>query len=256
MKRYLWLILAVLALSAIACSTSSITGMLEDAVEEALQEALPSESQPGAGDVEQPQPPFRVFSSEGAQDFELGAVLLEEDFSNSNAWEFFSSGSFHFEVADGAYRMQADESGYVWGLNETTHTDVVMEVSTNQLSAFENNAYGVMCRADTTNNGDGYYFMISGDGYYSIAIGLGDTVEPLVSWQESSAIRQGRASNEIRAVCIGSYLALYANGQFLADTQDSTFSRGYAGFAVAAFEDGDVDVTFDDLTIWAASFSE
>ena len=190
-----------------------------------------------------------------SQEYETGEVLLNESFNESAAWETYVSDEAALQVVDGAYRVQTGDGGYIWGLNESEHDDVVIEVTSNQLSAFENNAYGVMCRSDTSNNGDGYYFLISGDGYYAIAKGEGDDVNELVEWETSSAINQGQASNTIRAVCIGDYLALYVNGEFLADTEDGEYTSGYAGFAATAFEGGSTDISFDNLTITAASLA-
>lgn len=188
-----------------------------------------------------------------SQEYEAGEVLLTESFDEAAAWETYVEGEVAFQVVDGAYRVQTGDDGYIWGLNEAEHDDVVIEVTASQLSSFENNAYGVMCRSDTSNNGDGYYFLISGDGYYSISKGQGEDVNELVEWDTSSAINQGQASNTIRAVCIDDYLALYVNGEFVADVEDSDYSSGYAGFAATAFEGGDTDITFDNLTITAAS---
>lgn len=188
-----------------------------------------------------------------SQEYAAGELLLSESFDESAAWEAYVSDNVDFQVNDGAYRVQTSGEGYIWGLNEEEHTDVVIEVTSTQASSHENNAYGVMCRSDVSNNGDGYYFLISGDGFYSISKGEGDNVNELVEWTSSSAINQGQASNTLRAVCAGSYLALYVNDKFLAEVEDSDYSSGYAGFAAAAFEGGNTDVQFDDLTISAAS---
>jgi hypothetical protein len=190
-----------------------------------------------------------------SQEYETGEVLLTESFDEAAAWETYVQGEVDFQVVDGAYRTQTSDGGYVWGLNDAEHDDVVIEVTTTQLSSFENNAYGVMCRSDTSNNGDGYYFLISGDGYYTISKGDGDDVNELVEWTTSSAISQGQASNTIRAVCIDDYLAMYVNGEFVADTEDSEYTSGYAGFAATAFDGENTDITFDNLTITAASLS-
>jgi len=187
-----------------------------------------------------------------------GGILLSEDFSDVKAWEYYvdeASGS-DLQVVDGAYRISTDDGGYVWGLNDQNHSDVVMEVTTKQLTAHENNAYGIMCRADTSNNGDGYYFLVSGDGYYAISRGEGEDVTPVVDWDSSSAINKGAASNTLRAVCVGDYLALYVNDKFIAEATDAAYSSGYAGFAATAFEGGAITVTFDNLTISEGTLAE
>ena len=198
-----------------------------------------------------------VGCSKPSEEYLLGNAILTESFNEPKSWEYYDdadSGS-RLEVLDGAYQIQAGSGGYIWGLNEQNHTDVVMEVTTNQLSEFENNGYGVMCRADESNNGDGYYFLISGDGFYAIAKGEGDDVNQIVEWTTSSAINKGTDRNTMRAVCIGDYLALYVNDKFVVDTHDSSFTTGYAGFVGTANDGGDMTISFDDLTIWEASLA-
>lgn len=188
-----------------------------------------------------------------SQEFQPGERMLDESFDAENAWESYQSGSVNFRVDDGVYRVQTGDEGYIWGLNNQEHEDVIIEVTSIQNSTHENNAYGVICRADISNNGDGYYFLISGDGYYTISKGEGDNVNQLVEWTSSSAINTGQASNTIRAVCSGNYLALYVNDKFLAETTDSDYKAGFTGFAATAFEGGDTDISFDDLTISTAA---
>ena len=107
--------------------------------------------------------------------------------------------------------------------------------------------YGVMCRAQ--DNGDGYYLLISGDGNYSILLGNGDSYDPLVDWQESSAIHTGNAANHLRAVCNGSSFDLYVNGQHLASTQDDTFSSGDLALTATSYESDGTEIHFDNLTV-------
>jgi hypothetical protein len=196
-----------------------------------------------------PQPTERIV---------LGEVLLEEDFSNPWTWERYYDPNQHvdFRIEGGAYRAQAYDGGFIWALNAQMHSDVVIQVDTQQISADRNSAYGVMCRAALANNGDGYYFMIGGDGSYTLRRGSLDRINALIEWTYSDAIQQGRSINRIRAACIGDYLALYVNGQFVAETYDSYFNRGYAGLTAAVPEGGEVDVTFDDLTITAAALAQ
>ncbi|NWF67638.1 MAG: hypothetical protein HXY40_00990 [Chloroflexi bacterium] len=185
-----------------------------------------------------------------AQTFSLGALVLRETFDDASDWETWRYADIRLRVENGGFRITAGQQGYVWSLNDQVHTDVVIEAHTRQLSAHLNNGYGVLCRA--RDNGDGYYFLISGDGYYSIRRGAGRAVQPLVEWEASAAIQQGMSANDLRAVCIGRYLALYVNGLFVAEYEDTAYTQGYPGLTAAA-ERGDVDVTFDDVMIYEAS---
>lgn len=186
----------------------------------------------------------------------LGDVLLRESFDQPYAWERYANDQLgvDFRVEQGVYRAFAREGGFMWGLNSTIHTDVVIQVDTEQLSTAKNNAYGVMCRASPSDNGDGYYFLISGDGYFTLRSGARGSVGALIEWTETGAIQQGQSINRIRAVCIGDYLALYVNGEFVGETRDTRYTRGYAGLVAAIPEgEGEVDIAFDALTIWSAT---
>lgn len=199
--------------------------------------------------------------SKPSAEYTLGDQVLTEDFSSDNAWENFGTEDAEFQVLDGSYHVTNNGTGFLWGLNEENHSDVVIEALSRQISAYQDNFYGVMCRADTSNNGDGYYFLISGDGYGTISYGHGDEIEPLVGPTQTNAVNKGQGINTIRAVCIGDYLALYVNGNFVLDTRNSTYTSGYAGLAAAtnpsdnAATPATVEVTFDDLKIWEASLS-
>lgn len=102
------------------------------------------------------------------------------------------------------------------------------------------------------NNGDGYLFLVEGGGRFAIMRSLGRNLTPLVDWTASSAVNAGVAQNRIRAVCMGSYLALYVNGQFLADASDDTYGEGQVALIAAAAGRAGVQVSFDNLTVSAA----
>jgi len=146
--------------------------------------------------------------------------------------------------------MDSGPGGYIWGLNDETHQNAILEVETNLLSTHLDNAYGVMCRANPENNGEGYYFLISGDGYWAIGRGELDVMEPLVEWRRHHAIQNGQ--NRIRAVCVDQHLILYVNDAYMGEIVDRTYTEGVTGFAAAANRGGDISVTFDNLTIQLA----
>jgi hypothetical protein len=103
------------------------------------------------------------------------------------------------------------------------------------------------------NNGDGYVFLVEGSGRFAIMRSKGGSVTPLVNWTDSAVINKGPAQNQIRAVCMGDYLALYVNGQFLGDATDDTYTQGQAGLVGASADRLGLLVQFDNLTISAAN---
>lgn len=182
-----------------------------------------------------------------------GQPVSVETFDGYTTWESYSSPSgVELGVENGVYRAYSMNPGYVWGLNQSEHTDVILEVEVTPMTINYQNGFGVVCRADTSNNGDGYYFMITANGYFSIQKGQGDAMVPLVDWQPSNAIHVELDRNVLRAVCMGRHLALYINDELAAEVEDSTYRQGYTGLSVASGS-GDVDAAFDNLVTYRAS---
>jgi serine/threonine-protein kinase len=183
---------------------------------------------------------------------EISTTLFEDRFdSPASGWEVgeYDAGSVGYE--GGAYVVISfGGSDTMWGVAGRSFDDLVIEIDSTQVSAgpANNNDYGVVCREQ--GNGDGYHLLISGDGYFAIAKAQGGSFEWLVEWTESNAIRQGNATNRIRAVCDGSRLALSVNGQQLATADDDTFTEGDIGLAATSYEDAPTEVHFDNLTVY------
>ncbi len=103
---------------------------------------------------------------------------------------------------------------------------------------------------NTSNNGDGYLFMVQGNGRYAILRSQGHKITPLVNWTTSDVIKMGAAQNRIKAVCVGNYLALYVNDQFLADTSDDLYTKGQVALVGASAGRTGMNVTFDNLSVF------
>jgi hypothetical protein len=190
--------------------------------------------------------------------FRTGDVLADVNFDHGYDWENFvnTQAGVQAGIEDGAYRIRMTLPGYTYGLNAQMHDNVSIETQTSQLSADDNNAYGVMCRADPSGNSLGYYFLISGDGYWSIRKGTAGGVKSLVDFDKTDAIHQGRSINTLRVLCIDDYLALYVNDKFVGATYDSTYQRGFAGLTAAVPSKGVIDVTYDYVKIVQASLTD
>jgi hypothetical protein len=127
--------------------------------------------------------------------------------------------------------------------------DVQIDVDALKNAGPDDNDFGVLCRYQDTENF--YFLIISSDGYYGIGIvsdGHQKLLEPPQMYH-SEIIIPGNSVNHIRAVCQGSRLALAVNGEFIAETHDSTFSYGDIGLIVGSFDEPGVDVLFDNLSV-------
>ena len=78
-----------------------------------------------------------------------------------------------------------------------------------------------------------------------------DNDEWLVSWTTSSAVNQGDATNRLRAVCQGDRLALFVNGELVAEATDDAFAEGNIALTASTFEEEATEVHFDDLMAYA-----
>jgi hypothetical protein len=97
--------------------------------------------------------------------------------------------------------------------------------------------------------GDGYLFVIQGSGAFAILRTHDRQLIPLVDLTPSEAINRGAARNRIRAICVGNYLALYVNDQFLGDATDDTYKEGQIGLGAGAANRLGTRIVFDNLTI-------
>lgn len=186
--------------------------------------------------------------------YEIGDLLVYESFENPYGWNEYVNAAqgVDFRIQDHVFRARAWDGTFTWALNSVRHADIVIEVDVVQNSVGRDSAYGVICRASPTNNGNGYYFLISSNGDYSIRRGAGQAVTPLVQFAGSRAVQQGQAINHLRVACIGDYLSLSVNGALLAETYDSRYHTGYAGIVAGAIDDGEADISFDEYRIWTA----
>lgn len=118
---------------------------------------------------------------------------------------------------------------------------------------------GLFFRVSTDVFGEysGYLFEITTSGKYRISLfsqRITATFTPLKNWTSSPALRQGYAANNtLQVIAQGSSLSLYANGEFLVQLVDSTYTSGL--IALFATTDGvkQADVVYGNLKVYAMS---
>ena len=146
---------------------------------------------------------------------------------------------------DSASTAEATESATVEATQEAT---LEVTAKTTVEATAESSASNAT-KDNTSNNGDGYLFMVQGNGRFAILRSQGRKITPLVNWASSSSVNQGAAQNRIRAVCMGNYLAMYVNGQFVADTTDDLYTKGQVALVGASAGRTGMAVTFDNLSV-------
>lgn len=200
--------------------------------------------------------------SDPSRTAEKGNVLLAETFDQASDWEVGQYPADAQEpesvlsVVEGRYQIdhRADtDSSFVWGTGGEAYQNVIVEVDTGQISIEKDNLYGVMCRLgmDERGNPTGYALLISGDGHFGIAEFSRSSLDFLLKWRQSDHIKQGRAQNTIRAMCVDNTLALYVNGKFLGEVKDDQHGEaGQVGLIAGVKKGQTVSIAFDNLTVY------
>lgn len=188
--------------------------------------------------------------------YQIIEQVVVDDFAHIGRWDRYDADALRIGVLDGSLEINSSLPNYVWTLDRREQSNSVIQVTTTYLSAYEKGIYGLICRASPQNDGSGYFFLVSADGAYSIRRGAGSAIDALVPWQNGGGLRRGQATNELRAVCIDDYLALYINGEFVADVRDDRYRSGFTGLAAAlaprAAAEDRVFLRFSDLRIFSA----
>ena len=201
----------------------------------------------------------QVISAERSpsQGYRYLELLLDDPFDSQGEWRSYTADNLFLGLRDRSFQIDFIGRKYVWTQGDSEFADVVVEAELTQTSDYDHNAFGLACRLEPSNSGRGYFFLISGDGFASIRWSNGRSLEPIFASQPAEFIKRGRATNRIRAVCIGDYLALWVNDEFVAEARDRRASSGAVGMVgVMNYEGKPLTVEIDDLKIWRASFDD
>ncbi len=137
--------------------------------------------------------------------------------------------------------------------SSNTYQNMTITVNTRILSGLSG---GLFFRVSTDVFGEysGYLFEISATGKYRISIfsqRISATITPLKNWTFSQALRQGYiASNTLQVIAQGSSLSLYANGEFLVQLADSTYTSGWIAFFATTDGIKQADVVYGNLKVY------
>jgi hypothetical protein len=180
-----------------------------------------------------------------------GDLLFQDGFSDpSSGWDRVQSQGGMTDYENDRYRIVVDAANADYWTNPgLSFMDVMVDVDAGKNAGPDDNDYGVLCRYQDTENF--YFFIISSDGYYGIGIvesGEQRLLEPPQMYQ-SDAIIPGNAANHLQAICHGSQLTMYVNGDLVAEASDSTFAEGDIGLIVGSFDEPGVDIWFDNLMV-------
>lgn len=178
-----------------------------------------------------------------------GALLWEDDFSQKR-WEVYEDKDHHKGYVEEQYFILVEGEEYdFWTTAGETFADFILEIETQQRGGPDDNDYGVILRYQ--DDGNFYYFKISGDGYYTFGKLIDNELFDIIRWQESEAIHLGSSRNNLRVEVVDENFSFYINDELVDTAIDSDFAQGDVGVVAGTYQTSGVDIAFDDLKVWA-----
>lgn len=184
-------------------------------------------------------------------------ILFFDDFNGEQdcGWAAYNRGGGVAAIENASMQLTVSQPGQLWWTNPSRNfDDVIIRAEARQVSGSNDNAYGIICRYQNTENF--YVFLISGDGYY--AIGKYQSGAENVTYltengqfQPSEEINTGVASNELVVSCIGNELSMEVNGAPLITVTDPTFVTGDLGLAASTLQAETGVIEFDNVQVSA-----
>ncbi|HEX9840924.1 MAG TPA: hypothetical protein VGA72_16360 [Anaerolineales bacterium] len=236
MKSNIKVILAVacLALATLACA--AVTGGSNTPTPTAPIETdvpgVPTEAQPGTGDV-----------------------LLIDDFSSAQ-WGTGTDADSSVEYASEALQMIVfTKNHFIWSTPDNEdYQNVHMEVTVINNDTDSTTAFGLMCNQQGGEDNSFYYFAMTPAGEYAIAKAAAGQTDVFLTnndeWASSDLISKNASSYRVGADCGNGNLTLYVDGQQIASISDSTYtSGGVAIFTWSGEEVASANVSFDDFAM-------
>lgn len=146
-------------------------------------------------------------------------------------------GSGCWQAIGGAYRMTGR---HVHALRAARYSeqigDLVLEADVRKTEGdrgTEVEPFGLDLRADST-GGRSYFCAVTANGQFAILRRDGKDSQPLHPWSTSPALVSGLGHwNHLKVVAVGPRLTFYANGQRLAEVEDSAYAKGRIGLSAS-----------------------
>jgi uncharacterized repeat protein (TIGR01451 family) len=175
--------------------------------------------------------------------------LYSDNFSNPDSgWPVYDDGKILFGYKSGEYRIFVRPADS-WGIARPGFQaeNFAVEVDLRNI----NNIYGSYGIAfGIAGDWSSFYTLeIYQDGWFGI-YRYDPNSYAILAESQSSAIKQGSASNHIKVIRNGSAIEAYANGQLLGVVSDGTYTGvRYLGLVAASYKKTNVDIRFDNFNV-------
>jgi hypothetical protein len=199
------------------------------------------------------QPVIEVPADEIAQRLdEIRAVeaTFSDDFrSDSGLWANPDYDDVTFAYARGAYYITVEGTNITpASTGDVTVTDFLLEVEAAQTSG-PAGQYGLFFRQVDDDNF--YLFTVSPAQSYTLWEMVDGEWNELIPWTDAEAILGGEGEvNRLGVLAEGALITLLVNDTPLAQYTDDTFASGNIALAAGTFDEGGVEVEFDNVEVW------
>lgn len=136
-----------------------------------------------------------------------------------------------------------------WSVGAIDLADFYLEVDAFHAGGPLDNEYGVIFRYVDSQNF--YLFGASHDGYYILQKMVDGEWVDLVEWTQADILNTGEhAGNTLGVLAEGEEITILLNGEPMATVADDSFAAGQVALMAGTFDEGNVEVAFDDLFVW------
>ena len=192
-------------------------------------------------------PPGTDFGPVGDQ------TVFADDFSDPNSgWDVRETDNGASGYRDGRYFIRVDQPKYqLWSTTGQDFTgDVLVAVTAGPSAGPQENEMGVICRYQDRDNF--VYGSIGSDGFYAIIEELNGTTTILTGdgkFQQSDLIPIDSETYLVQLACMGDQYTLFVNGEEIDSATSGAFTGGDVGLLAGTFDEGGVEILFDDFSV-------
>ncbi len=192
----------------------------------------------------------------------LGSPTKRDTMDDSQAWIWPTGASEYtsMEFKDGQMVFTGLTGKLGWCLSNPAGYglgNMYLEMQVNSGNCGANDQYGILFRSPVLQEADrGYLFGFTCDGRYALRRWDGKDGEKgkmtwLKQWTADKAILSGsNQNNRMGLLLSGSRITLYANGVYLADFTDATWTAGYLGVYIGGIDTKNYAIRIDEMAYW------
>jgi hypothetical protein len=182
---------------------------------------------------------------------QAGEPAFSDDFSDEDSGlPQAEEDEYEIGYVDGEYHinlLQEGQGKWMW-YPDQEFDDFAVQVQARRVEGSDEGDYGLIVRVGP--GGEEFYnFAINADGYYNIYKHESEGWTELVGFTRDRAIMGGGEWDLLRVEADGSSMSFLVNGKPLATVEDEDFTSGTIGFYAATYEDPEMLVAFDNLTV-------